>query len=362
MIIKEWAAARKPANKFEAAGQKAESQMAFYLCRAFENTGELCVLHDVRIVDETRSDANGCPRVAQIDHLVLHRWGAFIVESKSVAGTVTVRREGSGDGIWERRFNGRVQGMPSPIKQGQMQGDVLRDVLQDHREELLGKIMVGLRTYAKLVAKTEHRGFGQMPIQVIAAISNEGAIRGKQRPFEIGKFPHFLSKADLVSDLIVEQHARHKRAAALLGDRDGDFGMWEMKKKEVERVARFLADCHTPPKTSVGAQAVEIAAPVPERSDASAGPEPAVFPTPVATQHPACRACGGTTLTAKSGPYGYYWKCSNCDGNTPMPTVCSVCGVEGQRGRGVRIRKEGVHYYRCCEACSIKEKIWTERA
>ena len=58
-------------DKRQLAGRKAEGQIAFYLKRAFEH-----------------GDA------AQIDHLVFHRWGMILVESKSVTGTVRVNEHG----------------------------------------------------------------------------------------------------------------------------------------------------------------------------------------------------------------------------------------------------------------------------
>ncbi len=359
MIVKPWSVEREPSNKFEQAGLRAEEQMAHYLKRAFEETADLLVLHNLRLVDETRTEQNGSARVAQIDHLVLHRWGAFIVESKSVADGVVVRADGS----WERKVHGQWKGMSSPIDQGHRQAAMMRALLQDHRERLLGKVMVGLRTYAKIAVKTEHRGFGQMPIQVVCAISDEGTLKGGGKPFLRDGFPSFLLKSHQVCDRIAEEFARHKRAGGLLSEPDGEYGMWAMKPEELRPIADFLAGRHTllerpaaAPAKPIAARStpVAVAAPAPAPARAPASPAPA-------TAQPSCRGCGGAALKAMSGPYGYYWKCEACSGNTPMPAVCSLCGMEGKRGNGVRIRKEGAHYYRRCEACSIEEKIWTER-
>ncbi len=62
-------------------------------------------------------------------------------------------------------------------------------------------------------------------------------------------------------------------------------------------------------------------------------------------------------LTGKWGEYGYYWKCNACDTNTTMPTVCSPCGAESQRGQVVKIRKERPRFFRACEPCGIEECI-----
>jgi hypothetical protein len=73
-----------------------------------------------------------------------------------------------------------------------------------------------------------------------------------------------------------------------------------------------------------------------------------------------CKACLSPDLTANWGKFGYYWKCNACGTNTAMPTICSACGAEGQRGQVVRIRKDGPKYFRDCESCGISERIWTQ--
>ena len=68
--------------------------------------------------------------------------------------------------------------------------------------------------------------------------------------------------------------------------------------------------------------------------------------------------CAGVNLTARSGPYGYYWHCSSCHGNTPMPRECAACGT---RDRGqVRVRKSGADYFADCVACGTLRKLWTQ--
>ncbi|MCR9115470.1 MAG: NERD domain-containing protein, partial [bacterium] len=83
MIAKE-SNATQPTDKRQLAGFNAEKQMAFYLRRAFGESSDVFVFNDLRIV---RND-----EVAQIDHLVLHRYGFAIVESKSITGTVEVNQ------------------------------------------------------------------------------------------------------------------------------------------------------------------------------------------------------------------------------------------------------------------------------
>ncbi len=96
MIVKEYEERPKSNNRLVAAGDAAEQKMAFYLRRAFASHDGLLVLNDIRIVDpEQQHDGLG-EDACQIDHLVLHRWGMFIVESKSSVEKVVIRSDGTG--------------------------------------------------------------------------------------------------------------------------------------------------------------------------------------------------------------------------------------------------------------------------
>ena len=183
------------------------------------------------------------PGCARLDHLLVHRWGLFIVESKSVTEEVRVRSDGSGGDEWSRVYRGKEVGMPSPIQQAQRQSEFLRAFLQRHREGVLGRQPVGLRTISKLVAGTDQRGFTSTPIQLVIAVSDNGKIRrrgGWKEPRE--PFRVFVTKADLVADKIRQELDRHRKAPTVVGATPArDYGMWSMKAQEVELVAEFLA-------------------------------------------------------------------------------------------------------------------------
>ena len=338
------------------AGAEAERQMAFYLHRDFASEAGLLVLNDLRLVDPDQPEHDGRPGVCQVDHLVLHRWGAFIVESKSVTDEVSVRDDGAGGDEWTRRYGGREHGFPSPIQQARRQGEFLRTFLQRQREHLLGKLPTGLRTISKLMAGSDQRGFRNMPIQIIVAISDRGKIRrvnGWREPTE--PFRTFVSKADLVPAKIREEHGKHKAAGGLLGEAKGEYGVWSMKAEEVPAVAEFLAARH-----EARARAEPAVQTVKTTASMTSSTTRQSRPAPIASAGPACKGCGGADLSAQWGKYGYYWKCLGCGTNTSMPTVCSACGAEGHRGKVVRIRKDGPKYFRACEQCGIEERIWTE--
>ncbi len=378
-----------PQDPRHRAGYEAERQLSFYLHRAFAMNPEVHVLNGLRLVDKDQPEQMGESGVAQIDHLVLHRFGAFVVESKSVCETITVQSDGTGGDMWSRTFKSKAEGMPSPLRQAERQAKALRAFLQPHRAKILDRVPVGMRTLSKLVHGTDQRGFLNLPMQIIAAISDNGRLRHSDHwrpPSE--PFQTFVCKADNVAAKIEEEIARHRESARLSTPLDGKYGLWRMKAEEVEAVAEFLVGNHTPrvcsasmrsertaPQTSPrsAAQAKSVRSEPTSAASASAGDldgrprlggsaanpvAPIVERAGVGGVAFACKRCAGTNLAVRWG-HSYYFKCFGCDGNTPIPAICTVCDAQGDRGKVVKIRKEGLKFFRCCEACGIEEGIWT---
>ena len=348
VIVKPYEQAAAQRDRRLRAGADAEKQMAFYLNRDFRDDEEVFVLNGVRIEDSGQPEQDGSAGVCQIDHLVVHRWGLFIVESKSVAGEVRVRSDGSGGDEWSR-VNGRKEaGMASPIRQAMMQADFLRAFLQRNREQLLGRHSFGFRTIAKVATGSDQRGFKNAPIQLIVAISDKGRIKrvgGWKEPRD--PFRVFVAKADLVGDKINQELKAHRKSEG------SGYGMWDMEEGEPKKVAEFLAACHV---DRIGAAPTQPKRAASRRDNRKPQSKPAAAKR---SGEAACRHCGSTDLTAKWGKYGYYWQCGECQKNTTMPLVCSSCGAKG-RDNGVRVRKDKTTYFRDCESCGASETIWTE--
>ncbi|MEZ6108433.1 MAG: nuclease-related domain-containing protein [Pirellulaceae bacterium] len=171
------------------AGHQAEIQMAFYLRRAFADVPDVHVFNDLRI---TRAG-----ETAQMDHLVFHRYGFVIVESKSVTGTIEVNRHGE----FSRRHGNQRSGMKSPIVQARMQGGILSKLLNDHCEELRRKVMFGM----------VQGEFGQERFHFLVAVSDQGVIERN------GVDPPELVKADAVVDRIHEIMALNAEAGGAKG-------------------------------------------------------------------------------------------------------------------------------------------------
>lgn len=350
MIRKDPESGEPSKDRRQRAGVEAERQMSFYLRRVFETSADLLVINDLRIVDPEQPDLDPTtgqtkPGVAQIDHLIVHRFGMFIIESKSVTGKVTVRDDGGGD-EWTRSFGSKVTGFRSPIGQAKDQGVLLRAFLQRHRTQLLGKLGFGTATLARAVRGDDQRGFRCLPIQIVVAISDSGEIqraKGWQAP-SIDKFESFVLKADQVADRVRDEFRRHGRASKLTTRPDGEYGLWSMKDAEVHSVVDFLIASHTPKNASVASSV-----PMPREKR----------PTP-ANHNAVCGKCGSTDISPRSGKYGYYFKCAACDGNTPMAGQCERCGMSDRKS--LRVRKEGPRYMRNCSACGLEAEVWVERS
>ncbi len=331
--------------------------MAHYLHRRFKEDSEVHVLHGLRLEDRAQPEQDGSPGVCQIDHLIVHRWGMFIVESKSVTQEVRVRPDGSGGGEWTRVHRRDEKGMPSPIEQARRQSEFLRTFLQRHRQELLGIQPFGLRSLAKVKHGTDQRGFMQAPIQLIIAVSDEGIIRrldGWEEPRK--PFSVFVTKADLVPDKIDRELKRHRKGGKMLSiHATGEYGLWSMEAAEAGSVAEFLCARHAEPSQGPAAQPGRVHD---RRSPNRSRLRPdGAKPVPDAV----CRHCGATEISARWGKYGYHWRCGECGGNTQIPVECSACGAKRQRhNHVVKIRKKGPNYFRECKECQTSEIVWTE--
>lgn len=281
-----------------AAGAKAELQMAHYLHRAFHANDGIAVINDLRVPNP---DCAG--DFAQVDHLLIHRFGLIVIESKSVSDRVTVLP----DGQWIRGTLASGQGMPSPVQQAQRQAEMLRRVLSA-RFDPLG---VGV--------------FARVSIEALVAISDHGILdRGSS---EVGE----ACKADQVVDRVV---AIVRRLAA---------GPKQFDAAKRKQIAEHLLAIYVPLRGSARRPAVE--------------PKPAKPSEPVRPAHvaePKCKHCGSGALHAQYGRYGYFFRCLSCTGNTKMSRACPSCGADLQR-----VRKDRLNFFVDCDRCRRTTRVYT---
>ena len=88
MIAKPYEQKTTHSEPRQQAGAEAERQMAHYLNRTFSQDPDAHVLNGLRLENRERPEQDGSPGKCQIDHLIVHRLGMFIIESKSVTEEV----------------------------------------------------------------------------------------------------------------------------------------------------------------------------------------------------------------------------------------------------------------------------------
>ena len=313
-----------PTDKYGRAGHDAEMQMAFYLRRAFAESPDIYVFNDLRL------ERNG--EVAQIDHLVFHRFGFLIIESKSVVGTMTVNEKGE----FARTFDGYPRGMPSPIRQAQLQAELLGKLLNDHKESLRRKVFLGLwQGY-----------FGDERFRVLVAISDTGVIVRQHCD------PPELCKAEQIAEAVRQAIKRHTHAGSLTGIWKATMGdkktAAELDKdrlppytdEEMASISAFLLERHAPRSAQATSTPASTLEPLPPAQTV----EVAALPSTRFT----CRHCNNTDVTGLHGRYGYFVKCNACQGNTSMDPTCTNCKAKA------RIQKSGPKFSRVCEACGTQ--------
>ncbi len=242
---------RRSTNRMLNAGVEAEKQLAFYLDRAFREDA-----YDFRVFHGLRLERQG--EVAQIDHLALHRYGFFLIESKSIIESVSINEHGE----FARSFKGHWQGMPSPIAQAKRQAELLRSLLNDNKQQL--RRVVGVGPFK------QQGTFHQERFRIIAAISDKGQIKCK------GKRPAELMKAEAVVD-VIRSHVDYQNSLATRGAVAGSLiaeftnrkkaREWEdnylssFTNGEIEKITEFLVQAHKPLADSLEATTASAALP-----------------------------------------------------------------------------------------------------
>ncbi|ABV88996.1 nuclease-related domain-containing protein [Shewanella pealeana] len=335
------------------AGQQQEQNVAFFLRRAYKDHPQVLVINDFkfRFNDE----------VAQIDHLIVYTYGFVLIESKSIRGQVKVNQKQE----WTRSlstYQGKTdkwQGMPSPIKQVELQQALLLELLMHHRSEILGKLL-GLK----------QQGFKGRCWDHLCAVSSDAIIDRKSMPKAVSdkliKSEFLVEKLDKVMNLKTK-FARFMHAS----DTRPDFN-----QEELESVASFLIKQHIAPHTTAteAATATVASQTATEQSTASLKTTPVTVAASTAPaqqtlakttqQEPVeksqaiqlvlrCKHCGeSTNYTPMYGKFGYYINCNQCTKNTPMKQACPQCS-----SKNTRVKKSKETYTLSCQECGCGQRV-----
>jgi translation initiation factor 2 beta subunit (eIF-2beta)/eIF-5 len=310
------------------AGQKHEKDVAFYLRRAFKDHEQVFVFNDLKF--------NHNDEVAQIDHLILYPYGFVLIESKSITGEVKVNKQEE----WTRSYNSKWQGMPSPIKQVELQQSLLKELLFEHRENILGRILF------------KQQSFGMRCWDNICAVSSNSIIDRDKMPSSISQQ---LVKSEFLADKLQDVMKLKNNFINSLNifDTRPEFSIEEMGA-----ITDFLIaqDCSGPTQKPLP---VILNKKVPDNLD-TAIPVVKVHqqipPVDTNTQYNKnqplqlkCSKCADThQLDIRSGKYGYYIKCETCGGNTPMKQACPSC-----KSKNTKVSKKLELYTLKCQDCQL---------
>lgn len=303
MIIKDKSLSTSNYAKIKA-GQKQELDVAFYLRRAFKDHSQVFVFNDVKFKH------NG--ETAQIDHLVVYTYGFILIESKSITGEVAINQHQE----WSRSYRGQWQGMPSPIKQVELQLALLKSLVRDNAPQLLPKM------FGKI-----QQNFGGREWHSICAISSNAIINRDNTPKTLEER---LVKSEFIADKLLDIMKLPASTPNALHFFSTNTRPW-FSEESLARICEFLLEQNIAPSTQLkpGAKTSSLNEPSPVYLDESTAIAPITQEQPnIANEiNLKCKQCNNqTTLKPRSGRYGYFVTCGECDTNTPMKTSCPQCG------------------------------------
>ncbi|WP_194756660.1 nuclease-related domain-containing protein [Aliidiomarina indica] len=312
MILKEKAPSNTASVRL-AAGNKQEYDVAFYLRRAYRDSERVMVLNDIRITHEGER--------AQIDHLIVYTYGFIIVESKSIRGQVIVNSEGE----WIRSYNNKWSGMPSPIKQAELQLKLLQQFLYANTDDIIGKFL-GIQ-----------QGLAGRRYDVFCAISSDSIIDRTNAPKDVaGK----LIKSEFITDALDKAMNFRK--------------FYQVAKKVLDTRPAFNFDelrgiCNFILAHQTGAEKKSLdETPFKIPEDYLSVEPPSISARCDSNTHfMSCRHCGNDqSLTTHSGRYGYYVKCPKCAGNTALKSPCATCN-----STSTSVKKRNDVFSLHCDSC-----------
>ena len=361
-------------------GRKAEEDMAFYLKRRFYDSKSLYIINNLRFpyLDS----------YVQIDHLILCKFGAIIIESKSVRNKVKYEGE-----QWFRLWDNHWTGMKNPVLQAKEQGNALIDLLCQNADKLRSKFLGILQ-----------KNFGAMPVKCFVAISDTGMLI----PPKINNlYSEQVFKAEAISDKIETCYKKLKHVNSLTIALSKKWEPWSLSVEELQRVIDFLLSLHVPytpddalqqeneepfvdeqkenmhlqptcemrEQTTVLPPSAPIVPQQPLAPFAPQQPQVAIESQQLQTPdfqpnvqsnsineeqeiltYDKCPQCGGKIKILWGAKFkSYYWHCESCGKNISINYKCPKCHEK------LRIQKIGEDYYIYCIICGLQEHYFTDK-
>lgn len=302
------------------AGIKAEQEAAYFIDFDLRKSERTAVIHDLRLEVEGR--------VAQIDHLLIHRTlTVFVLETKHVASGLKITEDG--EFLRWNDYKKTYEGMASPLAQNERHIAVLKEAFE--RIEMPTRLGVRLDPVFRsfVVVSPKARIDRPKSFDSSQVIKSDGLLQAIEAGFDKeGVLATFGAAARIVSAETLQEIGRK-------------LIRWH-KPIAIDHAAKYRATV----------SANERPEEQPRRAGRVGQSSEPQQPTAVF----ACRQCGKDSLSILHGRYGYYFKCSNCDGNTPIKIAC------GHDGHNERLRKQGSKFFRECADCRTSSLFFENRA
>lgn len=274
------------------AGLKGEQEAAYLIDFDLKETSKTGIIHDLRM------EVGG--RVAQIDHLLIHRTlNIFVLETKHFNAGMKITEDG--EFLRWNQYKNRFEGMPSPLAQNERHIAVLKDAF-------------------KQIEMPTRLGIRLSPVFHSYVLVSPNSRIDRPKNFDTSR----IVKADMVLKTLEKQLDKEGVLETL-----GSVSRF-ISKDTLEDIGRKLVALHQPVSFDYAARFGIV-----KEESVSLNLKPANQ----------CRGCGSGDLSVEYGRYGYYFKCRTCEGNTPIKIGC------GHPGHKERIRKERLNFYRECKDC-----------
>lgn len=316
MILKE-IDIKENLEKFQKYGYAAEKQMAFYLKRAYQDNNNIQVINDLRL--EMNED------VAQIDHLIIHRFGFIIIESKSVTSKISINAHGE----WTRHYPKFTRGIPSPVNQAKRQADFLKNFLMVRSKYLLKKTLVFQASIT------------DFKFDILVAISDSGIIN-RARNTKIDEVYKADQVVEAVNDVISNYAGTNKSLLTLKVN-------YQFADSSMEKISKYLIQSHKPKSDDFqeAEQSNDHDERLKDSGEASSIVNTKTTDDGILNQpNHQCQKCNSKNIEITYGKYGYYFKCRDCNGNTSIKLQCKNNPCKS------RIRKDKTKFYQECSVCN----------
>lgn len=289
-------------------GIKAEQEAAYLIDFDYKDSKKTMVIHDLRL------EING--RTAQIDHILINcTFNIFVLETKNFHSGFKITD--NGEFMRWNSFKKTYEGMASPLAQNERHIAVLKDAF--NKIDLPSRL--GLR-----ISPVFHS---------FILVSPHARI---DRPDQ----KHFDTSQIIKADTLLKTIDNSFEKMSIL---DSVSSLSKIVSSEqIKEVARNIKRLHKPASfnytAKFGFSDIDLSKKqASEQKPAHQDNSLSSFPKQ------RCRKCNSENLSIQYGKYGYYFKCTSCEGNMPIKLSW------GKNGHKERLRKEGCKFYRECQDC-----------